>query len=319
MPQGDQFLLVSAKGDELEVAFVDPDAATAPAERDVDADAAESLDVRALALSGRADQRTANFLLDELQRIRAEVERDVIPLKDAALGAMQEPGFWEDDRRQAVLAEAEYLDRLEAALATADKLGRRLAQRAVTATNGAGDLPRLLSLRLHVLHAAIRGVAENLPADVFLRVHSTTTDGEAGFTWVEDVVRMYERWATQRGMRMRCIDESEHLYAISGLGAGALLLPEAGLHVFEQFEKGRESGRVTRFHAVVDVGAWPQEAVESPRPLVETARAALTGELSATKVVRRYRQEPAPLVRDAVRGYRTGRLDRVLAGDFDLF
>jgi len=25
------------------------------------------------------------------------------------------------------------------------------------------------------------------------------------------------------------------------------------------------------------------------------------------------------LVRDAVRGYRTGRLDRVLAGDFDLF
>jgi ATP-dependent Clp protease ATP-binding subunit ClpC len=28
---------------------------------------------------------------------------------------------------------------------------------------------------------------------------------------------------------------------------------------------------------------------------------------------------PAPLVRDSVRGYRTGRLDRVLAGDFDLF
>jgi ATP-dependent Clp protease ATP-binding subunit ClpC len=37
------------------------------------------------------------------------------------------------------------------------------------------------------------------------------------------------------------------------------------------------------------------------------------------EVVRRYREKPAPLVRDAVRGYRTGRLDRVLAGDFDLF
>jgi len=36
-------------------------------------------------------------------------------------------------------------------------------------------------------------------------------------------------------------------------------------------------------------------------------------------VVRRYRPEPAPLVRDAIRGYRTGRLDRVLDGDFDLF
>jgi hypothetical protein len=29
--------------------------------------------------------------------------------------------------------------------------------------------------------------------------------------------------------------------------------------------------------------------------------------------------EPTPLVRDATRGYRTGRLDRVLAGDLDLF
>ena len=38
-----------------------------------------------------------------------------------------------------------------------------------------------------------------------------------------------------------------------------------------------------------------------------------------TTVVRRYRFEPTPLVRDAVRGFRTGRLDRVLAGDFDLF
>jgi ATP-dependent Clp protease ATP-binding subunit ClpC len=36
-------------------------------------------------------------------------------------------------------------------------------------------------------------------------------------------------------------------------------------------------------------------------------------------VVRRYRREPSPLVRDAVRNYRTGLIDRVLGGDFDLF
>jgi ATP-dependent Clp protease ATP-binding subunit ClpC len=35
-------------------------------------------------------------------------------------------------------------------------------------------------------------------------------------------------------------------------------------------------------------------------------------------IVRRYREEPSPLVRDAVRGWRTGRLDRVLGGDFDV-
>ena len=37
------------------------------------------------------------------------------------------------------------------------------------------------------------------------------------------------------------------------------------------------------------------------------------------RIVRRYQREPTPLVRDGVRKYRTGRLDRVLAGGFDLF
>ena len=36
------------------------------------------------------------------------------------------------------------------------------------------------------------------------------------------------------------------------------------------------------------------------------------------RIVRRYRERPTPLVRDAVRGWRTGRLDPVLAGGFDL-
>ena len=35
-------------------------------------------------------------------------------------------------------------------------------------------------------------------------------------------------------------------------------------------------------------------------------------------VVRRYREKPSPLVRDAIRGWRSGKLDRVLGGDFDL-
>jgi len=34
--------------------------------------------------------------------------------------------------------------------------------------------------------------------------------------------------------------------------------------------------------------------------------------------VRRYREDPSAMVRDAVRGWRTGRLDLVLGGDFDL-
>ena len=39
---------------------------------------------------------------------------------------------------------------------------------------------------------------------------------------------------------------------------------------------------------------------------------------SGNQIVRRYREHPTPLVRDAVRNWRTGRLDAVLAGAFDL-
>ena len=35
--------------------------------------------------------------------------------------------------------------------------------------------------------------------------------------------------------------------------------------------------------------------------------------------MRRYREQPSPLVRDMAKGWRTGKLDRVLLGDFDLF
>jgi ATP-dependent Clp protease ATP-binding subunit ClpC len=55
--------------------------------------------------------------------------------------------------------------------------------------------------------------------------------------------------------------------------------------------------------------------VGNPR---RSAQAALDATPAAATVVRRYREAPSPLVRDA-RGWRTGRLDRVLAGDFDLF
>jgi hypothetical protein len=42
-----------------------------------------------------------------------------------------------------------------------------------------------------------------------------------------------------------------------------------------------------------------------------------TTERSAT-VVRRYRGDPSPLVRDLVSGWRSGRYDTILAGNFDL-
>ena len=177
----------------------------------------------------------------------------------------------------------------------------------------------LLSLRLYVLQAAISGLADRQPPDVFLRIHPAASDDpeECGL-WVDGLGEMYSAWARRRGMRVQRLVPEEHLYAISGLGAGTILAGEAGIHVLELPVEDREDGRAERLHAVVEVAPW-LPTLDRERPLTDEARAALDAMPTRAEVVRRYREKPAPLVRDAVRGYRTGRLDRVLAGDFDLF
>ena len=62
------------------------------------------------------------------------------------------------------------------------------------------------------------------------------------------------------------------------------------------------------------VSPWPVAAT-----VEEAAAAAADGveETGEIRVVRRYRREPSPLVRDS-RGWRTGRIDDVLGGAFDL-
>jgi ATP-dependent Clp protease ATP-binding subunit ClpC len=101
---------------------------------------------------------------------------------------------------------------------------------------------------------------------------------------------------------------------IAGFGAHRLLEREAGLHVLERGEDGRVRGRATaRVRlAVAPLGEVPQAQLR--RVLAE----ALEHGARPHAVVRRYRAEPSPLVRDMQGSWRTGRLEAVLAGDFDL-
>ena len=87
-----------------------------------------------------------------------------------------------------------------------------------------------------------------------------------------------------------------------------MLAPEAGLHVLEHPDGhgGFERTRV-RVAVAADAPGGP--------PAAEALAAAAAGR---GRIVRRYRERPTPLVRDAVRGWRTGRLDYVMAGGFDL-
>jgi hypothetical protein len=102
---------------------------------------------------------------------------------------------------------------------------------------------------------------------------------------------------------------------VSGFGAARILEGEIGLHVLEYEVAGDESARaVVRVKVVATPAALPDAAV--------TKRAVLLADIdnasASAAVVRRYRLGTAPLIRDVTHGWRTGRADLVLDGQFDL-
>ena len=177
----------------------------------------------------------------------------------------------------------------------------------------------MLALRLLVLRAALDGLAHGAPAEVYLRVRPTDQTGAEGEAWANEILVMYEMWALGRGMQIERIGEGR-LCLVAGLGAGEILLAENGLHVLELVSQNEHGDRlVERVSCVVEVAAREALPEGEWADGAALALAALAQETRVPGVVRRYRPRPTPLVRDGVRGYRTGRLDRVLAGDFDLF
>jgi ATP-dependent Clp protease ATP-binding subunit ClpC len=106
------------------------------------------------------------------------------------------------------------------------------------------------------------------------------------------------------------------LLLIAGFGAHRVLLRECGLHVLEleladsHTGANRATARVRL--AVTPLGDVP--AAKLPSALAKAFGAAPPSSV----VVRRYRGEPSPLVRNGDGSWRSGRLDAVLGGDFDL-
>jgi ATP-dependent Clp protease ATP-binding subunit ClpC len=322
VPEGDQFLFVTASRDRLDFRFVDPDAEEAPLPEDGNGAGQRDLDVRALMLAPRSERSVALFLLDELHRIGVTIESEsIFGRKQQQLEAISRPGFWEDDRRFEVLAEAEYLDRFEAAYETAERLGERLRAHAARNGSGSAELVDLLATRLYVLETALADVEGGAFTDLYVRLGAV---GEPVGAETEEFVRtlaeMYARWGERRGMRVELVRRKggETMLAVGGLGAASILAPETGLHMLEVVgEETREGDRpVDRVVVAVDIARQP---VGGRHPGDEHVDAVFLGRSVPTEIVRRYRPGASPLVRDAVRGYRTGRLDRVLAGDFDLF
>jgi ATP-dependent Clp protease ATP-binding subunit ClpC len=295
-PEGDQFLFITAReSDGLVVTFVDPDREEEAAAEPPRAD----LTLAAIALEPQGSAAETAFLQAELDGLATRV-RGWQQTKERALEVTHMAGFWESDERFELLSRIEYLDRLAAATSTAERLAARLGGGREGRSRA---LVAMLARRLHVLEAALRGLDAGEPADaeVELRLAQGEVSPEATAA-LSELVEMYVSWADGRGMRVRRRQgERGQSLTVSGLGAFTLLRSESGLHVFELPAGHRSFDRVSVVVSVAPHGNGASPPADGAEPAV----------------VRRYRHSPSPLVRDAS-GTRTGRIDRVLGGDFDL-
>ncbi len=327
-PAGDQFLFVRADGDALAVEFVDPDASPTTVAAPI---AAPGADLATIVYDARGTSVEVAGLRAALAALRVRIESEGWrEAKQALLLEPATPGFWERADRFERLGRAEYLDRIESGMASATSLLERLDGGGRTRVAYPRDLVRRLAQQLHLLEAACGEALDSGPRDAFVSIeplHEAPDEAGAPAAFALRLTAMYESWARARGMRLVDLGATRatasggtppRVLAIAGFAAYALLLPDDGLHVLER-EAG--DGRSIR-RAAARVRIVPQPFAPARDGVAglerQAAQALAPHGASSTLVVRRYREAPSPLVRDAVRGWRTGKIERVLAGDFDV-
>jgi ATP-dependent Clp protease ATP-binding subunit ClpC len=248
---------------------------------------------------------------------------------------MKGPDFWDDDGRFAVLELIENIDRVESGLQGAGQLLERLASPATDRRGAAApravpaDLVAKLAGSLHLLEAALGALERDAAWDAYLLVDAAGDGGQGGpeaDAWAQRVATMYERWAAARRLKREVLLEAgggagrswRQVVSISGYGACPLLDNEGGLHVWEEPDPRREGG-FRRQQALVRVVAQPPRAPADRAAALREAEQLLGAAApDRLRLVRHYRELPSPLVRDRIRGWRSGRLERVLGGAFDL-
>ena len=239
-------------------------------------------------------------------------------LKASLTDSMTAADFWSRPDRHVTLSRLALMDRVKTAAATAEALRTRLAKGTERTGKYSRELVARLALQLHLIKEGIRDVIETAPIEVALRVEPALekpSEHQATRAWCLQLLGMYRAWAGNRHMQLTEIADGTvrnlPWLLISGFGAHRLLVQEIGLHVLEaDEEKGRVAARVRL--AVAPLGDLPADKLRAA-----LAEAFARGP-QPHAVVRRYRREPSPLVRNMNGSWRTGKLDAVLRGDFDL-
>ena len=319
-PEGEQFLFVRSDGEGIQAEFVDPDADVVAPDQSPSITPAVSPALASMILAPEGTQAEFTALqaeYDGIERTLASGEWE--NLKESLSGDMSSADFWSRADRFNTLARLALMDRVRSATETADALRTRLARGSRRLRPYSAELSGRLALQLHLIKEGIKDAIDDAPIELVLTIEPVfdgAGDRQATLTWCRKLTSMYRAWADKRRMHIsdvasRSKDKETPILLISGFGAHRVLVPEAGLHVFEPFEGSgnRVTARVRL--AVVPLGDVP--AAKERRLVIE----AIDEAPRPNNVVRRYREEP-PLVRDAAGQWRSGRLDLVLGGAFDL-
>ncbi len=161
---------------------------------------------------------------------------------------------------------------------------------------------------------------EGAPIEAALTVEPALDGGAEGLEiqgWCGQLLDMYRGWAAARNMQLSEVRARPHeapVLLIAGFGAYRGLLQEVGLHIMEVPGEDKNLERVT-----ARVRVAPAPLGDLPPIKLRTCLAgAFLQSGAANTLIRRYRDGASPLVRDMAAGWRSGRLDAVLRGDFDL-
>ncbi len=320
-PDGEQFLFVRSNGEALQVEFIDPDADAdhfvASDDNDNPASVAK-LDLPSIILGTGNDIGAAEYLNRKLDEVINRLHgQEWISGKSAYLSELNDSGFWDRQDRSTVLDRIELIDRIDSAASVLTSLTSRLRQHPSNS-----KLILSVANRLLVLEEGLKDVDLERPTQAYLGLRLVTADEnlDGAQDYLESMASMYRNWAKLRGMRLRGLDAASGRYqivfSVSGFGSHGVLNPESGLHVYEiPTEDNRFSRiRVRVQVAPVPIGEIDKQSIRSNSP----SNALDIAAPYKVEIVRRYRQRPSPLVRDSVRGWRTGRLELVIAGNFDI-
>jgi ATP-dependent Clp protease ATP-binding subunit ClpC len=263
----------------------------------------------------RAEFQALQTEYEAIERTLASAEWD--ELKEKLTDEMAATDFWTRADRFGTLARFALMDRVKSATESANALRGRVARYTQSPRRYSAELSGRFALQLHLIRDGIKDALDDAPVELALLIEPVfdgAGDRQATLAWCRTLMSMYRAWAGKRRMHIgeaQGVGKDTPILLVSGFGAHRILSPEAGLHVFEPSEgaAGRVTGRVRL--AAVPLGDVP--AAKEGRLIVK----ALDEAPRPNAVVRRYREQP-PLVRDAGGKWRTGRLDLVLGGEFDL-